>query len=973
MRARGGNAVVRTDAETSVLASRRMGEERASTRGLVKKGKKGILPNVSAHVRRGALLQALDRARARGPLTWVTGLPGSGKTSLVTRWVEELGVPFVWCRMREHDDDVAALFDEIVRQHPNPESLPVWSPDHQADLEAFAVRFFGAMAETELVVVIDDCHRSRDDGPTLSLFEHVREVASTRLHMILVSRRAPPAFLARGHVGGWLTILDDLRLSADETLLVARSARGDEISKKDAVELHRADGWLAHVLALAHSPLRKDVGPISSADLGEFLGAELLASVSRPHRDALRWLGELPEIPRTGPNDLFAPELVRLLEGLAAQRYFVEIVVDDRGEERFRFHDLLRDALRARNARSESPSSLSGVRRRLADWVSVEMPEAALRLRAAAGDTAGVVALLERHASGWFARGLHRSVLEWLRVLPDDPETASAIAYFRALASLPIEPEAARPLFATARRDAVGRRDSLRAYGAWCGEVGSFVVQWGAVHGLAALVDELELLEAELGPPPPDLAFRTSAQALTALMYGRAEDPRIGRYAEATATAIAHASDAGARIEAAAQLLIYRLWWAGDFPGGKALYESFDEEVSRGEGLDPLPRLVWWSCASIIDWQCGDPLACYSKVERGLELAEASGVHVRDFFLLTQGIFCALSQEDWPRAERYLGRLSRTERTHKRLDAMVHHFFRSWYSLCRGDARTALAHARTAWPMAEAMGSTFHKVIVLSALAPACVHVGELEEAESAYRMQIDLAKAARNPTFSFIAFCAGAEIAMARNDEAALRKQVERMLVVKELGGFHTGCGWRTPMMRKVLDFALRSDIWPEVAKQWIREKRISPPEPAPPGWPSSVHIQGKKGLHVDVSGSLAEQEGAAKSARKLREVLAVLVAKKEGASQDDLASWVWPDSEGDKAAASLKVAVHRLRKWLGADSVLVRGGHVRLNDSRVDCDLWRPETIRDLEPNQVLAGYDSPPVTFLRKRIARARERGD
>ena len=440
------------------------------------------------------------------------------------------------------------------------------------------------------------------------------------------------------------------------------------------------------------------------------------------------------------------------------------------------------------------------------------------------------------------------------------------------------------------------------------------------------------------------------------------------RSAEATARAVAHAPDAGARITAAGQLLIYKLWWAGDFPGGRALYDAFDGEVSAGEHLAALPRLVWWSCASIVDWQCGLPQDCYDKVERGLALAEFSGIHVRDFFLLTQGIFCALSQQDWLRAEHYLGQLARTERTHRRLDAMVHHFFRSWYCLCRGDARTALAHAQTAWPMAEAMGSTFHKIIVLSALAPACVHCGDIEGANQAYRTQLALAKAARNPTFSFIAFCAGAEIAMAQNDEEALAKQVERILQVKHLGGFHSGCGWRTPMMRELLAFALRKNIWPEVARQWIREKRITPPIPpalAVQGWPMPVRIKAMAGLQVQLDHTDDTVAGG-KGAQKLRELLAVLVAERDGASQCDLVDWLWPNAEGDKAAASLKVAIHRLRQWLGADAVRVQDSMVALNPAVVACDAWE---LLNAPPGQatsrLLHGFDSPPVLALRRRL--------
>jgi hypothetical protein len=372
---------------------------------------------------------------------------------------------------------------------------------------------------------------------------------------------------------------------------------------------------------------------------------------------------------------------------------------------------------------------------------------------------------------------------------------------------------------------------------------------------------------------------------------------------------------------------------------------------------------LWWSCASIVDWQCGDPAECYRKVERGLGLAESSGVHVRDFFLLTQGIFCALSQEDWPRAEGYLGRLARTERGHKRLDVMVHQFFRSWYSLCRGDARTALAHADADWSVAEAIGSTFHKVIVLSALAPARVHTGDVAGAEQAYRAQLALAKAANNPTFTFIAFCAGAEIATARGDEAALAKQVERILFVKHLGGFHSHCGWRTPMMRALLAFALRKEILPEVARQWIRERRIPPPSPVPPAWPVRVRIGALDGLAVTIDGEPATPAGG-KSPRKLRELVACLVAEPAGATAADLAEWLWPEVEGDKAAVSLKAALHRARRWFGTDAIRLENDRFALAAQHVDCDVWHPDVaVADAE--RVLSGFDAPPIRALRRRI--------
>jgi len=907
------------------------------------------VPEARDHVRRGRLLDEIEQNVRRAAVTWVTGLPGSGKTSAVARWVADQRRRVIWYRLDENDGDAARLFDAL-----NPDKrLAVWSPMNRMDPSEFSPAFFADLATEPVIIVLDDCHRVPDDAPILAMLRALHDLGA-ELRFVAISRRRPPPELARGLVAGWLGLVDDLRLDADEAEAIAERIGGRKVLR---AELAVADGWLAHVLLLAHGREKQ----VDGAALGDFLAAELLASLPAHRRAALRHLAELPEIPDDGGSPLLPAEIARLLASLASQRYFVDHAAT------YRLHDLLREALLRMNEKEESVESLRTVRSELATWIERSMPEAALQLRVAARDTTGALVVLEAHGAAWLARGLHRSVLDWTSDLPEpsDPQQRAELALWRAQALVPIEPEAARPLFAAARRSSVEARDVRRAYLAWCGEVSSYVIQWGAVEGLADLVDELERLNVDLGPEPEDLHLRTHSDALTALMYGRAEDPRLERFADATARAVTHSSDANARIGAAAQLLMYRLWGAGDLSGGRALCETFDREVSERDDLAALPRLLWWSVAAIVDWQCGAPEACYAKVERGLALAASSGVHVRDFVLLTQGIFCSLGEEDWPRTEHYLGLLARTERKHKRLDVMIHYFFRSWYGLARGAARTALAHAKAAWAIADEFGSAFHKMIALSVLAPAHVRVGDFEGAERVHRSQVAIAEKANNPAFQFIALCGAAELALAKGDHQRARTSIERMLILKEQGGFPAGCGWRSDLLRDVLVFALRHDVHPEIAKAWIREKNLSPPPTPPPAWPTTIRIETEDGLRV-----LGREAAAGtKPAKKLRELLAVLCVRREGATQLELADWLWPDADGDRAAASLKAAVHRLRQWIGAESVLVVEGRTKLNAAQVTCDLWE----RRVDPERLLRGFELVPVNTLRQSLRKSGDRSD
>ena len=87
------------------------------------------------------------------------------------------------------------------------------------------------------------------------------------------------------------------------------------------------------------------------------------------------------------------------------------------------------------------------------------------------------------------------------------------------------------------------------------------------------------------------------------------------------------------------------------------------------------------------------------------------------------------------------------------------------------------------------------------------------------------------------------------------------------------------------------------------------------------------------------------------------------------ELLDWLWPDAEGDKAAAPLKVAIHRLREWLGTTSVLAFDGRISLNLACLECDAWRTAAVTRAQAEHVLEGFDYPPLRALRRRLAEAK----
>jgi LuxR family transcriptional regulator, maltose regulon positive regulatory protein len=66
-------------------------------------------PTVRGVLARPRLFRRLDAARTHAVI-WVSGPPGSGKTTLVAHYVADRKVPCLWYRVDEGDVDLATFF-----------------------------------------------------------------------------------------------------------------------------------------------------------------------------------------------------------------------------------------------------------------------------------------------------------------------------------------------------------------------------------------------------------------------------------------------------------------------------------------------------------------------------------------------------------------------------------------------------------------------------------------------------------------------------------------------------------------------------------------------------------------------------------------------------------------------------------------------------------------------------------------------
>jgi len=127
-------------------------------------------PRLSGVVERSRLLGVLDAAMKRSVI-WLSSPAGSGKTTLVSSYLDSRGSPCIWYQCDEGDSDPATFFyymglaaGNAVPRRKGP--LPLLTPEYLPGMNTFARRYFEALYDRITGLAGGRSPRaSRDAGP----------------------------------------------------------------------------------------------------------------------------------------------------------------------------------------------------------------------------------------------------------------------------------------------------------------------------------------------------------------------------------------------------------------------------------------------------------------------------------------------------------------------------------------------------------------------------------------------------------------------------------------------------------------------------------------------------------------------------------------------------------------------------------------------------------------------------------------
>lgn len=902
-------------------------------------------PRSGRWVARERLHALLDAAHDR-PLVWVSAPPGAGKTTLAAGYLETRRPTCLWYQVDAGDADIATFFHyfalAVRGAAPRKRApLPAFTPGYPDGLDAFTRRYFEdalARIATPALVVLDNF---QDAGSAPLLHQVLREaleVVPRGVRFMVLSRSEPPASLARARASGALALIaaDALALTLEETRSLV-NARGTVHGEGVSMLQQRTNGWAAGVVLLLEQGANAPADQASANDatplVFDYFAEEVFRRTDPEVRDVLLQTAILPRVrARMAETLTGAKSAQAVLERLYRSNYFT--LKHEQPDAAYQYHPLFREFLLRQGELAYPADVRLELRQRAAGLLEADgqFEEAAALLRADQRWDA-LEKLVLAKAETVYLQGRGRTLLDWIEAMPATHLVhAPWLQYWLGMARLAFDPKAAREDFVSAFTAFRSANEAAGAYLAWAAIVESILQEYANLQDMDRWIAAHDEMRTQgIAYPSPEVEARVACQMLTAIALRAQTHPEAEYWVTRARALCEQYGDAGTRVSALGAIMMLRLWTGNYAAAGVAL----DEILRQIAREPPLPHhLVTIALVEAI--YLGNTAvgrANYEPVERGLRIAEQSGVHVWDAELYGQGAVMALNWGEFGRAAAFLAQMGERSRDSRSVHVAGYHFFSAWERYLQGDTAAALAQAGIALQRAREAGSRPLEIHSTVMYAEALHAQGRTPEALKVLE-QFDRIPSRRA---QYRRWLAEADILLdAGRERDALARLREGFAIGREMGytGFY---GWRAAMMARLCAHALDAGIEPEYARRLVRERRLAPCGFAleSANWPWPVRIRASGEFTVEIDGEPVRFK--AKAQRKPLELLKAIVAGGGHAVADSrLTQALWPDAEGDAAQQALATTLHRLRKLLGDEaSVEVEARAVSLNPSKVWVDV--------------------------------------
>jgi LuxR family transcriptional regulator, maltose regulon positive regulatory protein len=474
------------------------------------------------------------------PVTLVTANAGSGKTTLVADFVRKQEHPYIWYQLDHTDADPAVFlgyltfgiqqrvadFGEKTFAYLQQAQQLAQQPERAADVLLNEIL---ERVEQQLLIVLDDYHHLGPDTPVHAVLDRLIAYLPDVIHVIIVSREAPPLTLARLRSQESLALIDrdDLLFTDEETQELFRKVFGLSLTSEQLREYgERTHGWITALQLVRQVAQRKRtaqdgaIDPLavlrqSERDIFEYFAEEVFAGEPENVREFLMRVALLDRIELETCARLFSEvRASAALPALVRGNVFMT-VAGDRSAEEYRLHPLFQSFLRRRLRTEIGFTGVAAEHARCAAYFAEQGSwEQAVRHLLEAEQFDQAAQIISEHGGAWITSGKLASLASLAEALPAVALEAHprSLSYRAEVARLRGDFEASQNLFRRAIAALRAKQDDL-------GEA-------EALHSLATIARRrgdytaaFEYLDRAIELTPVDSPVRTKCANTRGLCY----------------------------------------------------------------------------------------------------------------------------------------------------------------------------------------------------------------------------------------------------------------------------------------------------------------------------------------------------------------------------------------------------------------------------------------------------------------------
>jgi len=912
-----------------------------------------ISPITIGHVLERDRLFALLRQDSPTKAFWISGPGGCGKTTIIANYLERENRPCLWYQLDAMDGDPATFFYYFGQAAasllgPAMPLMPLLTPEYLPNIEVFVLRYFETLYQRikpDTWVVFDNFQDAPQDSILSQIFAAAVKQLPPHIHIAIISRSDPPANMSRFIANrimypiGW----NQLAFTSEEFASYLEFS-GCRITAGDAERLFQlTKGWIAGVILwlLDQTPdevpsaLLKDQTP---ENIFDYFAAEILEKSTIEIRQFLQQTALLPHMTADMADDLTGLRSKEILESLYRKNFFLEKrrlpIIS------YQYHPLFRRFLLLQADRFFSPDDLRAIRRSAAAILERQgRPEEAINLYNLAGDIAAMQTIIISWAQALVDQGRYAVLSSWIDYLPEDYiEKHPWLLFWKGISQLTSNPRLSGQLCAGAY-DLFTRTDDLIGQVlSWSAVVDIPLISGSGFADLDSWIEEGDRLGKILpdNEDTADLAGCFAAGMLMALMMRNQGHPDLEKWQTRCESLL----DRCRNRQIAATLmsnLFLSYHWNGQVQKS-LMIETRLKLLLKAENLPPLGKItvngmLIIACIIKGEYQEGRRIAAET-----LELAEATGIHLFDFFIISHCTYSGLGTGNLGEIPSLLKKMKATLSPYAIFDHGMYHYQASWYALQTGDLAKTQNELETAIRQVESCGNPFTIALCHILKSQLLLEFGEAEKAAALMAAVRNQPRLGASKLIHFYYDLAEADCAFSQNHPVEALQFCKAAFASARENGLWIPFGFSSRRLAHICTLALAAEIEENTVVELIKRWRLKPPDTETVSnrwpWPVRIYVLGTFEIHRGGQ----PLSLSAKTPRKPLELLSLLIcAGRTGIFRETVASKLWSDSDGDRAIQNLNTTLHRLRKLLGDDEAVVQqGSQLLINRDLCWVDSW-------------------------------------